>query len=299
MRLISALAFALTVAACGDGSSDTASSGEGGSSGASTGAFNTGSGSGQNEDGCVDAARSVYVIGKGRELVRFDPEAMTFDQVGEIACPVNGGPAVGVPTPFSMAVDRGGTAWVLYSDGTMYAVDVTDGSCKMTGFMPNQLEAFELFGMGFVTDTKDSSTETLYVSSYSPGDGIGDLSLSDLAIRRVGFYHGLSGAAELTGTGDARLYGFFASNPPRVARIDKTDASILQTVDLPDTQIGAGWAFAFWGDGFWMFTAPDGGNSRLDRLDATTLTLEAERDDIGLQVVGAGVSTCAPVAAPK
>ncbi|HTJ80266.1 MAG TPA: hypothetical protein VL400_01045 [Polyangiaceae bacterium] len=290
--------LAVLLVACGDGSSDSAATGSGGSgSGPSSGSFTT-SGSGQNEDGCVDAARSVYLLGKGRELVRFDPGAMTFDQVGEVACPVSGGPAVGVPTPFSMAVDRGGIAWVLYSDGTVYKVDVTDASCTSTEFVPNQLEAFELFGMGFVTDTKDGSSETLYVSSYSPGDGIGKID-ADLAIRRVGFYDKLPGAAELTGTGDARLYGFFADNPPRVARIDKGSADILQSVDLPDTQIGAAWAFAFWGGAFWLFTAPDGGSSRVDRLDAATFDLTEAKADIGLQVVGAGVSTCAPVDAPK
>lgn len=292
--------FLAVLSACGD-SAASDSDGEGGAgatNAATTGAFTT-SGSGQNEDGCSEAAKSVYLLGKGRELVRFDPGTMTFDKVGDIACPVNGGPAVGVPTPFSMAVDRSGTAWVLYSDGTLYAVDVTDASCKSTGFMPNQLEAFELFGMGFVTDTETGSSETLYVSSYTPGDGIGRLNFSNMAIERVGFYDKANAAAELTGTGDGRLYGFFLDTPVRVGRIDKTDADLQSSIDLPDMQIGAGWAFAFWGGAFWLFTAPGGGNSRVDRLDVASLQLTSAQDDVGLQVVGAGVSTCAPVVAPK
>ncbi len=298
MRSLGITLFALFVG-CGD-SGATGADGAGGSGSvdaASSGSFT--SGTGQNEDGCSEAAKSVYLLGKGRELVRFDPGAMTFDQVGELACPVNGGPAVGVPTPFSMAVDRSGSAWVLYSDGTLYEVDVTDASCKSTGFMPNQLEAFELFGMGFVTDTETGSNETLYVSSYSPGDGIGRLNFSNLAIERVGFYDKGNAAAELTGTGDGRLYGFFLDTPVRVGRIDKADADLQSSIDLPEMQIGAGWAFAFWGGAFWMFTAPGGGNSRVDRLDAASLQLTSAKDDVGLQVVGAGVSTCAPVAPPK
>lgn len=249
------------------------------------------------EDGCAETTRSVYVLGKGRELVRFDPATLTFDTVGLVACPVNGGPAIGVPTPFSMAVDRTGTAWVLYSDGTLYNVDVTTASCSSTDFMPNQLQAFELFGMGFVADAPGSLSETLFLSSYSPGDGIARLNMSNLAVERVGFYNMMPGAAELTGTGDARLFGFFVGNPVHVSELDSNDSDLLDTIELPNTTIGAAWAFAFWGGDFWLFTSENGTTSQVDRVRPNGV-IERVVDDVGLLVVGAGVSTCAPVVPP-
>jgi hypothetical protein len=54
-----------------------------------------------------------------------------------------------------------------------------------------------------------------------------------------------------------------------------------------------GWAFAFWGGKFYLFTAPTG-STIVTEFDPTTLaqTTVASTGDI---IVGAGVSTCAPM----
>jgi hypothetical protein len=67
---------------------------------------------------------------------------------------------------------------------------------------------------------------------------------------------------------------------------------------LPSVQIGDAWAFAFWGGDFWLFTSPTGPTSKVDRYrpsDGTTTTMIP---DTGIKIVGAGVSTCAPVVPP-
>jgi hypothetical protein len=108
--------------------------------------------------------------------------------------------------------------------------------------------------------------------------------------------------AELTGTGDGRLYAFSpnqpgSNEPSFIAQIDPSSAAILGVDVLPDIVAGAGWAFGFWGGDFYTFTGtPSGARgtvvNRFDPaiLNQTTVVARITDDTI----VGAGVSTCAP-----
>jgi len=261
----------------------------------------TGSGGGGGSlpmDNCTDAAKLIYVVGNGNELVSFHPPTLAFNTIGKLACPVQGGPATGIPTPFSMAVDRTGSAWVLYDDGNLFRVDVTDASCKGTAYVPEQLSAYKQFGMGFVSDQVGSNEETLYLSSFA-GEGIATLDLDTLKVTKVGYYDALDAPAELTGTGDARLYGFFLDDPVVVAELDKGSSHIVSQAPQAGMEIGVAWAFAFWGGDFYLFTSPNGGTSRVDKYSPSTGQTTLVLDDVGFEVVGAGVSTCAPVEPPK
>jgi hypothetical protein len=298
------LLVALASSACGGGASGadgeaSGGGGTGGASGASTGTFGAG-GSGTT-DSCPALTKEIYLLGQGREIVRFHPPDKSLEPVGLVACSVVGGPNEGgIPQPFSMAVGRNGIAWVLYDDGTLHALHLDDMACDSTEFQPNQLESFERFGMGFASDGPGSEKETLFLSSYSPGDGIGFLDFPAWAVRRVGFYDKQKGAAELTGTGKGELWGFFLSSPVAIAQIDKKNADLISRTELPDVKIGSAWAFAFWGGDFYLFTAPlNNHNSRIDRWRPGMTTVEPVVEDAGLVVVGAGVSTCAPTEPPK
>jgi hypothetical protein len=57
--------------------------------------------------------------------------------------------------------------------------------------------------------------------------------------------------------------------------------------------MGSGWAFAFWGGDFWVFTAP-AGDSRITRFRPSDGSVTTVVDSLGAIIVGAGVSTCAP-----
>ncbi|MBM4359994.1 MAG: hypothetical protein FJ096_17965, partial [Deltaproteobacteria bacterium] len=59
---------------------------------------------------CSEASKYVYVVGTGNELFSFSPPTLTFKQIGSINCVAAGG----FGTPFSMAVARDGTAYVLF-----------------------------------------------------------------------------------------------------------------------------------------------------------------------------------------
>jgi len=65
--------------------------------------------------------------------------------------------------------------------------------------------------------------------------------------------------AELTGTGDGRLYGAFEGTPYVVAEIQKTNAHILSQASAERINYAPGssnFAFAFWGGDFWLFVGP-------------------------------------------
>jgi len=53
-------------------------------------------------------------------------------------------------------------------------------------------------------------------------------------------------SAELTGTGDAKLFGFFTTSPVRVAQIDKSSAKILSDHTVSGVATPLAWAFSFW-----------------------------------------------------
>jgi hypothetical protein len=247
---------------------------------------------------CSDASRLVYVVARDNSLYSFAPATVTFTRIGTVACP-----SESADFPFSMAVDRTGTAWVLFTDGNLFNVSTADASCTRTTFIPNQA-GFSLFGMAFVSDGPDASTDTLYVSENVNGHGLGQVAIPSLTLSPVGAYTGaLAGQkAELTGTGEGDLFGFFLTTPAQVASITKTTGAVPSANPLPSVTVGTDWAFSFWGGAFYLYT----GNSTDPSQNGSTVTRYSPDDGsvtvlspgIGFFVTGAGVSTCAPTVAP-
>ncbi len=303
--------FALA-AACGsssssgfpDGSSSsgsfTSSSGANGTLG-SSGA--SGSSGDANQQGCSDAAKLVYVVSQENDLYSFVPNKLAFKKIGTLSCP-------SASTPNSMAVDRSGTAWVNYSDGSLFKVSTADASCKATSFQPLQ-HNFMKFGMAFATNGANTTDETLFVcgivdGASGPGDGLGlaKIDLSSMILTPSGDFSGdLAGhGAELTGTGDGRLFGFFTTQPyAKVAQIAEGTAATTNEKVLNGVNTGQAWAFSFWGGDFWFYTAQGPSQpSIVTRLKtATDNSLGTALSDVGgFRIVGAGVSTCAPTTPP-
>jgi hypothetical protein len=254
-------------------------------------------------DGCSDASKLVYVISRDSDLYSFEPGSFTFTHIGTISCPSEDPTSAFPAFPFSMAVDRGGTAWVLFSDGNLLKVSTKDASCTSTSFVPNQA-GFTLFGMGFVADGPDASTDTLYVSENVNGNGLGKIDLSTLTLTAIGPYTGaLAGQkAELTGTGKGDLFGFFLTTPAQVASIATTSGSVMNADALNSVTVGTDWAFSFWGGDFYLYT----GNSTDTAQNGSTVTRYSPSDGgvtvlsngLGFFIDGAGVSTCAPTTPP-
>lgn len=274
----------------------------GGGGGASGG---TGGGIGVTADGglddCSAEAKLVYVVDQNRTLSSFDPQLIgapngPFVELGHLACPSEVG-----AEPFSMAVDREATAWVIYDSGELFTVNIKQLplTCVKTGFMP-QL-AVAKFGMGFVADTPGSKEETLFISGSDFGSSLSSTrfgTLSTVPPYTVTLLGTLSGAPELTGTGDAKLWAFSPNvMPPQVARLSKTNGAIEAAFEAPGLAgVPRAWAFAFWGGDFFIFLerATDS-STRVWKMNGTTGALTTVVADTGRSIVGAGVSTCAPV----
>jgi len=252
--------------------------------------------------GCAAGADLVYLATEEKQLYSFDPKTLTFSLLGLIDCA--SGQYVN-----SMAVDRNAVAWINYGDGSLWKVDTHHPQCQATGYIPDQ-QNITLFGMAFSAKSTGSSDETLFIDDLA-GGGLGFIDLATMQLQRLGPFQGaLSGrAAELNGTADARLFGFFAGSPlgdaasASVEQIDTATQGSTQSYPLPTVDTGSDWAFAFWGGDFYLFTAdkydmtmPDSTLTRFRPSDGS-LTVLAGGDagnDLTFRVVGAGSSTCAP-----
>ena len=258
-----------------------------------------------NEVGCTDAMKLVYVVSEEKNLYSFAPATLTFTKIGALSCASADGGTSAKPT--SMAVDRSGTAWVNYDDGEIFKVSTTDASCKATKYQPGQ-HGFDKLGMAFSMDSASAQSESLLVvgidhsSSGFVGRGLASIDTGSYALTPIGdFSSPLAGkAAELTGTGDGKLYGFFTTSPASLAEIDKGTGAVMSNQPLTGVDVGDAWAFSFWGGDFWFYTAPSvttspGSTSSVTRLNMKDGSISVVKKNIGFRIVGAGVSTCVPL----
>jgi hypothetical protein len=259
-------------------------------------------GAGAPAQDCPAGAQLVYVLSQENDLYSFTPNTGAFKKVGPLKCP-----AAKDAVPNSMAIDRQGIAWVNYDTGDLFRVSTVNASCQATGFKPNQA-GFLKFGMAFATNGPDSTDETLYISGLTKeaggGKGLGKLDLKTMKVTMLGDYSGALGTrgAELTGTGDGRLFGFFATVPDAtLARIDMAKAATSEDKPLTGVATGEAWAFSFWGGDFWFYTSDGDSPSKVTQLKTSGAgELAVAKESVGsFRIVGAGVSTCAPTAPPK
>ena len=163
--------------------------------------------------------------------------------------------------------------------------------------------------MGFVTDTAGGDTEKLWLGGGNADAAeLGDLGWINpptaYGIQRVGPMTTSSEySPELTGLGDGTLWGFYPGlGSAFVQQIDKnTGGSTGPQRTIPGGLGGtvAAWAFAQWGGKFYLFVTtvdPFGGeNSSIRTIDRMTGQYQLVAQNLPYTIVGAGVSTCAPI----
>ena len=142
--------------------------------------------------------------------------------------------------------------------------------------------------------------ETLFVAGgsgdplASPTSNLSTINTSTMTPFNIGT---VEGWPELTGTGNAELWGWFPDeSAPRVEQINKANGAAIKTYPLP-TLAGtpAAWAFAFWGGDFWIFLMKGFETSTtVYQIDGTNGSIKGTTPASGRTIVGAGVSTCAP-----
>jgi hypothetical protein len=237
------------------------------------------------------ASPPLVVVTDKSHLYRFDPPSAAFALIGTIACPESS-------TPETMAVDYQGTAFVTYQDGAMFEVSPDATTCTPTTFSDGQNNG--RFGSCFAA-LPGGQGEALFLldATGSPTGELVSVDTKTFAVEKVGPLSASIGGGELTGTGDGRLFAFTNQGgtlgplASTLAELDPTSGSVVTMVPV-DVPIVAGWAFAFWGGSFYFFTGTGTGDSTVARLD-TDGTFVADYATLpGEDIVGAGVSTCAP-----
>jgi hypothetical protein len=224
------------------------------------------------------------------ELYAFDPRASEFKDLGVVACPADGLNTV----PASMAIDRQGTAYIPYLDGSMFRVSTRTLACETTGFAGQDLQTP---GIAFVANP--SAIETLFLAQTNPS-ALATVDQHTFTTHRVALFSNpdLQGL-QLTGTGDGRLYGLYAPHgivaPAYIVQIDPASAEIVGSFTL-DIVLGAAWALAFWAGDFYVFAAPAGAPSIVERYRPSDgSVVHVATAPSAVLIAGAGVSTCAPL----
>jgi hypothetical protein len=263
---------------------------------------------------CPEGTDLVYVVDSAYRLLSFDPreEAYTFTQLGNLNCPASspwpGWGGLGAATPFSMSVDRQGIAWVLFTSGQIFHIPVTDTEqCTESNWVPGT-DGFELFGMGFVTNSAFGTDETLFIAGGTTQQlqvwdtpRLAGLNPSYNTLTVRGLMSESDRGPELTGTGGGELFAYFPSpTESTVANLNRTTGQNAQAWAIPG--LGAelrAWAFAHWGGDYFIFVSFEdiatGVVNQVHRFDRKTGETEVVVDNSPYRIVGAGVSTCAPL----
>ena len=242
---------------------------------------------------CAPGTKLVYVVDSSKKLYLFFPTSKKLSYLGMLSCPLPG-------SPYSMAVRHDGVAFVLYGhynsansytcDG-LGRLDVKTLKCtKATGFSC-KTTSYESFGMGYVV-TGPNGSEELFIGTA--GKALATLNPDTGKMKTIGSLP--SAAPEFAGNAGGELWGFFPrTSPARVRRIDPKTGKILVTHSL--TQFIQPWAgsyaFAMYNNVFYIFYGSSYGSStNVFRLTKAGV-MSTWMTNTGINVVGAGVSTCA------
>ncbi len=246
-----------------------------------------------------DGVKLIYLVDSENDFLSFDPRKLPdnpFHLIGKLRCADPGG------SPFSMSVDRHGVAWVVYDDGQIFKVAIDDAKCTPSAFAPGAAGS-TTFGMGFATDSPGAKTEKLYLAANDSTHVLSALDPTNLGIAHRGVLTATDeGNPELTGTSDARLYGFYPVelSAPFVQEIDRmSGAPVGPRWSLGAGSIGpiAAYAFAQWGGTFYVFATV---RDEDFQEDSTVRTVDRSgryktiMQHLPYRITGAGVSTCAP-----
>ncbi|MFT5359225.1 MAG: hypothetical protein ACI9KE_006468 [Polyangiales bacterium] len=221
---------------------------------------------------------NIYLLSDGGEVWTFDPASGSFDFVV--------GPVCRGATPFSMAVDSQGRAFINLADSLdVVVLDLlSPGACEPASYVRTNPD-FGLFGMSFASTSATDICSELYVMTYS-GDGsftegpeLGRLGRIDdegelSVLAPVDFDGG-----ELTGTGDGRLFAFAGDNPVKLVEYNIDTGLLLQTLPLDGVQKTNASAVAFFGGDIYIFIESVPAECETCMMRECGVSLGACRDD--------------------
>jgi hypothetical protein len=252
--------------------------------------------------GCEgDIGQYIYLLDVDAGLHRIAPATLELETLGPLACP-------GVNNAMALTVARDGILWAMMVDDegfrTIHTIDSTTLDCEDSGFIDPIDEQIFVNTLAFVADAPDGETESLYVGANVGGSfdfevplSLGRVDLTTMELDIVGTAElvptGYYQIADLTGTGDSRMWGFFAGDTAAIAELDEQSSSVIEH-DLLDFGVGSPWAFAQWEGRLWLFSSGGDPGSDIRAWNPANGVVEQIHPGIGISVVGAAVSTCAP-----
>jgi hypothetical protein len=240
-------------------------------------------------DDCDTTDDRIYVIDRDAAMLYvFDPATNGLTRVGELTCD-------SWSTPASMGVSRDGHAYVRYDDETVFDVDLATMRCSETTYS-DRTTRFGAFGMGYATATAGTWRDQLYIANGST------LATLDTGTWRVSNLGRMPSQSELTGNAAGELWAVLPlESPAELRRLDPSTGAALDTIQLrsfPDPMEIDTFAFAAWGGELFVFVRVYGmgESTAVYRVDSASGRMERVVEGLGINVVGAGVSTCAPTA---
>jgi len=225
-------------------------------------------------------------LDQDNNFFQFHPTTFDVTFIGTLNCSTTA-------YAYSMALQRNGTAWTLFTDGNLYTFDVKTAQCQPTSYLFDQ-GGIILFGMDFATDGSDN-TERLYISTDSsdPPFRLATIDVNTLEISVIGYYDSVYARGELTSTNDGRLFGLFEGTPFIVAEINRTNGEILSKNSqnmIQYTSDSSYFAFTSYLSNFFLFV---GNFSYTDIFFYSSSTqTTTKQKTISYGIVGAGISTC-------
>ena len=237
---------------------------------------------------CADAAITlVYLFSDAGKLLSFDPATLAIATIGTVACPTS-------LQPNSMAVDHQGVAYANFTAGAageIWKLSTATAKCTPTPYKA-QL-GFQRFGMGFLGD--QDGGEDLYITKSDGAGALARVLLPSFQLDYKGEFSPALSLCELTSRGDGQLFALcMKTSGARLAQIDPQTAKVIGADDLGVGSSTSAFAFAFWGGKFWIFTGNQGVGSTVTEYDPVQKT-ETQVLTTQEVIVGAGVSTCAPI----
>lgn len=319
MRLVcGSLALCFLLPACADGPRTemvgSQSSGQMESPDASTGggvdvgdsSSSTGGASGPGPRLCTEEASSlIYLLGEGTvdeglptgSLHRLEPDTLAVTDLGALDCGA---------APRAMTLSQDGVLWSSMFDPDVGEIVVTIDpqtlECSRTAFVaPPRVGMQALAFVGTVDGgerlvTGSLPNEALEGTDYASFPlELNELNLDTIELQRLGKlpvvpneYYQL---ADLVGTGDGRLLGFY-TNAAHIVEIDVEGVAFEHVLPVA-LETGSPWAFTQWEGRAWLVTGGSDG-SNLHAVDLDTGRLEQLSGGLGVSVVGAAASVCAP-----
>jgi hypothetical protein len=237
-------------------------------------------------DDCTDTDDLVYVLSRDdAKLYTFSPTALSFSLVGTVDCGTS-------QAPGSMAVSRDGLAYLRYADNAVYELDLTTMRCSSTPYS-DRSTGFDSFGMGYATDSADTWRDQLYVANAR---NLAVLNPNTGKLTTVGR---MPSQSELTGNADGELWAILPlESPAELMQLDLTTGAELDSIAMksfPNPGNIDTFAFATWDGNFYVFVREYGMGNSTDVYEVTRAgKMTKVLADVGFDVVGAGVSTCAP-----